>query len=111
MKHFNNSVLEQEFALTAFITAIEKQDWTVDQLKETLITEKKIHMLEINDLVTHLKFHGIEGIRIYVENGGSNDVTWHFQYLHKNIAKAYKENITPRVGYYMSKAIRESKGV
>ena len=111
MKHFNNSILEQEFALTAFITAIEKQDWTVDQLKETLITEKKIHMLEINDLVTHLKFHGIEGIRIYVENGGSNDITWHFQYLNKHIAEAYKEYIIPRVGHYMAKEIRDSKGV
>ena len=49
MKHFNNSILEQEFALTAFITAIEEQNWTVDQLKEFLIQEKKFHMLEIND--------------------------------------------------------------
>ena len=111
MKHFNNSKLEQEFALTAFITAIEEQNWTVDQLKEFLIQEKRFHMLEINDLVNHLKIHGIEGFRIYVENGGSNDVTWHFQYLHENIAKAYKENITPRVGYYISKAIRESEEV
>ena len=111
MKLFNNSILEKEFALKAFKTAIEHQDWTVDELKEFLIQEKKNHMVEINDLVTHLKMHGIEGFCIYVENGGSNDVTWHFQYLNEHIAKAYKETITPRVGYYISKAIRESEGV
>ena len=50
MKFSNNSMLEQEFALTAFKTAIEHQDWTVDQLKEFLIREKKNHLIEINDL-------------------------------------------------------------
>ena len=111
MKLFNNSILEQEFALSAFKTAIEHQDWTVDQLKEFLIQEKKNHMVEINDLVNHLKIHGIEGFCIYVENGGSNDITWHFQYLNKHIAEAYKEYIIPRVGHYMAKEIRDSKGV
>jgi len=104
-------MLEQEFALTAFKTVIEHQDWTVDQLKEFLIREKKNHLIEINDLKYHLKIHGIDAVYIYAENGGLNDVTWHFQYLNERIAKAYKENITPRVGYYMSKAIHESEGV
>ena len=50
-------------------------------------------------------------IAVYVENGGSNDVAWDFQYLNDHLANAFKEHITPRVGYYMAKAISESKGV
>ena len=111
MKLFHYSTLEQEFALTSFKTAIEHQDWTVDQLKDFLIQEKKNHIIEINDLVNHFKIHGIEALCIYVENGGSHDVTWHFQYLNDELANAHKEHITSRVGYYMAKAIRKAKGV
>ena len=68
-------------------------------------------MLMTDDLVHHLKIHGINALFIYVENGGSNDVTWHYQYLNDNLANAFKEHITPRVGYYMAKEISEAKGV
>ena len=111
MKFFDNSKWEQEFALKAFTTSIESQDWTINQLKELLIQQKNIHMLMTNDLIHHLKIHGINAFCIYVENGGSNDVAWDFQYLNGHLANAFKEHITPRVGYYMAKAISEAKGV
>ena len=110
MKIFNESQLEQEFAFSAFKSEITNNDWTKEQLIELLIQQKKSHMAEKNLLIWHLKIHGIIASLIYVEQGGTNDVTWDFQYLNKLIENAYNKHIKTLVAHYMAKEISNVSG-
>ena len=88
MKIFNESQLEQEFACTELRAEITNSDWTKEQLIELLLQQKNSHIAEKTLLIWHLKIHGIIASLIYVEQEGTNDVTWNFQYLNKLIENA-----------------------
>ena len=106
MENFNSLEMEQEFACSAFKSAITNNDWTKEQLIDLLIQQKKSHIAEINILLWHLKTHGIIASLIHVERGGPNDVQWDFKYLNKFIEKAYNKHIKYLVAHYMVKEIR-----
>ena len=110
MEDFNSLEIEQEFACSAFKSAIINNDWTRDQLIDLLIQQKKSHIAEINILLWHLKTHGIIASLIHVERGGPNDVQWDFQYLNKLIEKAYNKHIKYLVAHYMVKEISNVNG-
>ena len=105
MKNFNSLEIEQEFACSAFKSAITNNDWTREELIDLLIQQKKSHIAELNILLWHLKTHGIIASLIHVERGGPNDVQWDFQYLNKFIEKAYNKHIKYLVAHYMAKEI------
>ena len=109
MEFFNDASWEEEFAFTVFKKSIDCNELSNDELKKLLILEKKNYMIGINELVWHLKIHGINACLIHAERGGANDVTWDFQYLNHKIENAYKEHIKTRVNYYMAKKISDTK--
>ena len=110
MENFNSLEIEQEFACSAFKSAITNNDWTREELIDLLIQQKKSHIAEINILLWHLKTHGIIASLIHVERGGPNDVQWDFQYLNKFIEKAYNKHIKYLVAHYMVKKISKVNG-